>query len=102
MALLIKAIGEKNARVASVFPKNGKKFSLAELQSFVGGYVERLRLDSGQHMWLNEDGKSMGLPLNVIANILAHEETGIAPEDYIVGDVLIANDAESGEHDEAA
>ena len=97
MALLIRAIGQKGSRVESVYPKDGRVFTLEELQAYVGGYVEALKLVNGFIMWLNEDGKAMRLPFNLIANQLAHDTTGIAHCDTIVGDVVIANYIESGE-----
>lgn len=102
VAILIRAIAPKGSRVEPVHPANAKAFSLEELQGFVGGYVEALRMDTGQMMFLNEDGKSMGLPFNLIANMLAHDLTGIAPNDSIVGDVLIASLSECGEEEPEA
>lgn len=40
-----------------VMPKNGSDFSLKELQTFVGGYIEVLRLSPTQIMVCNEGGK---------------------------------------------
>lgn len=97
MALLIKALAPKGSRVETVFPQNGKVFTLEELQKFVGGYIEALHLQDGQIMFLNEDGKSMGLPYNLIADQLAHDLTGIADWDRIVGDVIITTLAECNE-----
>lgn len=102
MALLIRAIGPKGSRVETVHPTNKETFTLEELQGFVGGYIEALRMDTGQMMFLNEDGKSMGLPFNLIADLLAHDLTGIASHDSIVGDVLIASLSECGEEEPEA
>lgn len=87
-------------QVTEVTPKNGKSFGLAEMNHFVGGYLEALQLANGSVMWLNEEGKLNELPFNEIANVIAHKESGIAPWDQIVGDVLIATRAESGDDEE--
>lgn len=97
MAQLIKATGPIGARAAEVHPRNGRAFTLPELQRYVGGYIEALRLLGGKIMWLNEDGKSLNLPRNTVATSLAHAFSGIAETDYIVGDVVIATLEESGE-----
>jgi hypothetical protein len=97
MALHITADGsEKEVR-----PADGKGFTLAELQGFVGGYIEALYLPDGSILWLNEEGKLKGLPENSSGRVqlLAHS-AGIAHDDYIVGDVLITTRAESGEEEE--
>lgn len=94
MAVLIKPPGN----LESVEPKNGKAFTLPEMQGFVGGYIEALRLANGKIMWLNEDGKRLELPRNYYATTLA---TGILRRgDYIVGNVLLATPEESGERDD--
>jgi hypothetical protein len=100
-----------------VSPKNGKTFKLAELQSFVGGYIELLELPNDKVMVLNEEAKSEDQPQRnhraseqvvfvslreVKAQIEEQEARGIMvfhdydfsgdldrPADYIAGDVLI-------------
>ena len=50
-----------------VYPKNLKKFTLEELQSFVGGYIERVQLPRGNGhaiAYVNEDGLSKRLEYN--------------------------------------
>lgn len=64
-----------------VEPANGKKFTLAELQGHVGGFVERVILPHGQTMWVNEEGLLHGMPRNPRASELAGG--------YIVGPVLV-------------
>lgn len=76
-----------------VTPKNGKHFSLAELQTFVGGYIEMLILPNRSWLILNEEGKLKGLPRNERATVLGHA-CGIADDDFIVGDVLVASATE--------
>jgi hypothetical protein len=84
MAQLIKANGE----TSKVLPGNGKVFTLQELQSFVGGYIE-FRHINGEIMVMNEEGKLMGLPNNDEATNVLMELKAIASDDYVVGDVLI-------------
>lgn len=86
MAQLIKANGE----TSKVLPGNGKVFTLQELQSFVGGYIEFRHID-GEIMVMNEEGKLMGLPNNDEATNVLMELKAIASDDYVVGDVLICN-----------
>lgn len=62
------------------------------LTDIVGGYIEHLYLkhsDGLAIMYLNEDGKRLRLPLNPIANRIAHLYAGISEDDLIVGDVAI-------------
>jgi len=96
MALWIKT----DSQTETVTPQNGTRFTLEELQNFVGGYIEPLTLKDGSIMWLNEEGKLNQLPYNPMANRIAHEQTGIAWDDGIVGNVLIATRAESGDEEE--
>jgi hypothetical protein len=67
-----------------VHPKDGKKFSLGELQEFVGGYIERVTLPNGRSMFVNEEGKLKGLKTNIAATIIS----GLYPHDVISGPVL--------------
>lgn len=101
MAILIKAgvIG-----AVLITPANGRAFTLAELQALVGGFIEvvRTRLtDHGEQLLivLNEDGKVLQLPHNVVATAVFHEAGG-HPDDMVVGDVLLATLAEMDEPEE--
>lgn len=80
MAKWIKANGE----VCDVTPRNGKDFSLDELQAFVHGYIELVYLGNDMVMVVNEEGKLLGLPRNTKA-------TQMYPLDIIVGDVLVCH-----------
>lgn len=87
----------------NVTPANGKAFKVAELQFMVGGYIEALRLSDDLIMWVNEEGKLQGLPLNTAAtNIAATFKMGAATlwNDQIVGDVVVATMAESEEDED--
>lgn len=93
MALLIAADGA----TLEVFPPDGRPaFTLPELQQIVGGYIELIPMrDPSRVMFVNEDGKSQNLPLNQVASALGWE-AGIAPDDYIVGDVVVCTRIEAG------
>ncbi len=80
MALHIKADGT----VETVQPQKGRHFTLPELQRYVGGYIELVPCVSpNRQMFINEEGKLKGLPVNLKATLL------YAGEDPIVGDVLV-------------
>ena len=58
---------------------------LEDFQQHVGGYVEALSSDDGDHtIWLNEEGKIAGLPVNSKGHRIVHELTILAPDDVIV------------------
>jgi hypothetical protein len=72
----------------TVHPHNGKKFTLEELQAFVGGYIERVQLKAGHGhatMYANEDGKGKDLPYNAHASAMAALFEG----DYVCGTVIV-------------
>jgi hypothetical protein len=101
MATLIPADGSV-PRYVTPARGEGTAFTLQELQTIVGGYIEALRsswltADDGQPliMFLNEDGKREDLPLNRFATALMRR--ALQPEDYIVGDVVLCTYAEAGE-----
>ena len=93
-------VAEGTVVSTTVSPASGKAFTLVELNRMVGGYLEALNLDDGRIMWVNEEGKLHGLPLNPVADRIAHSQTGIAPWDRVVGDVVIATPEESGDGEE--
>jgi hypothetical protein len=75
-----------NGTQETVAPKNKKLFSLKELQSFVGGYIEILFITDSQVMVVNEEGKLDELPINVRATEIIRQ-AGI--QDVIAGDALV-------------
>lgn len=91
MAILIQA----NGLVQSVRPKDKKTFSLNELQAFVGGNIELVRLAHKTDMYLNEEGKLDGLPSNLLASYMFVHMTGTMDE--IKGDVIICGPWETGD-----
>lgn len=84
--------------VFEVEPDNGKNFSLEELQTAVGGYIEFLRVPGycaiknkypdlkTRMLVVNEEGKLRGLPLNETASDLAFDQ--MARWDFVAGDAL--------------
>lgn len=75
-----------------VQPKNGTDFSLEELQGFVGGYIEIVRLNEGKIMVVNEEGKLLDLPVNLLATIPFQLTYG--PIDQIYGNALVCKEDE--------
>jgi len=86
MAYLVKAGASIAAHVTPPSPR--QKFTLKELQGYVGGYVEQVTLADGRLMFMDEDGKAKGKPFNELATIYLHAAGG-SPDDHVVGDVLI-------------
>jgi hypothetical protein len=99
VAILLKADGG----VEEIRPADGRTFVLDELQALVGGFIEVVRARDGRWLVINEDGKRQNLQLNVLASI-KYKSAGVArPSDVIVGDVLLADNAEMGaDEDDAA
>jgi hypothetical protein len=104
MAKLIKADGTQ----IDIQPANGRVFSLAELQNYVGGYIELviMRTVGGEvvHdrvMFVNEEGKLSingrgPLPRNRIATAMSGVwEWG----DFVCGDVVVCTPKEAGNND---
>ena len=86
MATLIRTNG-----LDLVIKPANKKFTLEELQGYVGGYVQAMVLNGnkeylGKHMLMNEDGLAMNLAENAKASVIAGRK--------IVGDVLIVSKSE--------
>ena len=79
-----------------VVPKNGRNFTLDEMQAAVGGNIELLYLQDGRVLVINEDGKTMELPCNEQANPYGRD-AGIADWDFIVGPALLCSDDETSD-----
>ena len=82
-------IYKSDGSIADVKPNNGTDFSLGELQSIVGGYIEIVGLLDNEIMVINEEGKLIDLPYNENATQLYQEVDGFY--DYIAGDVLVCD-----------
>lgn len=104
MATLLTTTNEQRP----VRPAQGTGFSLAELQAFVGGYIEVVRTSlvepgkAGGPLFLviNEDGKRLGLAVNLQATVIYHRAGG-RQDDLVVGDVVLATQRELDEPEEA-
>lgn len=59
-------------------------FTLAELQEYVGGYIELVQVGD-KYLVVNEEGRLMGLPINEYASKLV-AQFGYP---FIVGDALL-------------
>lgn len=66
--------------------------TLDDMQEMVGGMIECLHVGGNVDMWLNDEGKLLDLPLNLI---LANEDRGVL--DTIHGDIFFAGSDDSGE-----
>ena len=80
---------EPSGRDSDYTPRNGKKFTLAELQALVGGYIEMVRIpgDTGKRvLFVDEEGKLKGLKPNVRASHLAGQ--------LIVGNAVLCSPKE--------
>lgn len=79
MSRIYRVTGE----VKDVVPKNGKCFTLEELQGFVGGYIERVQTPQG-NMYVDEEGLLKGKRTNLTASKLA----GVL---WLVGDAILVS-----------
>lgn len=95
MARLIKvktdAHGITFNTMEDVEPRNGKDFRLSELQEFVGGYIEIVRLKDDKIMVVNEEGalEPDKYKFNATASGIKMESHGFY--EGIYGNVLICN-----------
>lgn len=80
-ATLYKAAGGST----EITPQTGPTFSLLELQTYVGGYIEPVWLPDNRVMIVNEEGRLQELPLNRTASAIAQR--------WIVGDVVVCDRA---------
>jgi hypothetical protein len=88
-------MGMKNKAIGTLITYSGevkemefskKMVTLKEMQDCVGGYIEFVWLNDNKILVVNEDGKIVGLPDNMIATTLIMEQ-GIS--DHIVGNALL-------------
>ena len=90
MGKLIKPDGT----VTTVYPRDGKEFSLEELQGLVAGYIEHVLTRTGKHMFINEEGRLQNLQLNPIATFL-YRCYSPATGNAIVGNALVCEEGET-------
>jgi hypothetical protein len=62
--------------------------TLEQLQDIVGGYIQAVYLGYGRYLVVNEEGKLMGLPVNLAATAL------VSGVDVIVGHAVICTKEE--------
>jgi len=75
--------------------------TLDDLQAIVGGNIECVYIDRHSedraHFYINEEGKLLGLPLNVVATGMWYQHGYVQPfTDFLAGDVLVLGDGEDG------
>lgn len=54
--------------VREVKPANGVSFTYEELRAFIGGIIQIVPMPSGLEMVVHDEGKLIGLPVNVEAS----------------------------------
>lgn len=74
---------------ASLIDLTADSNELLTLQTAVGGYIEAKTLQGGYTLFMNEEGKLQGLPMNERATEIWLANFPTFP-DVIVGDVVIA------------
>lgn len=63
------------------------------IAEIIGGTIEAIELDGGSVLWLNESGKDLGLPTNLLATKIAHRlHARLFPDDTINGRALIVGE----------
>ena len=65
---------ETNCKIREVKPKNGKKFTLKELQELVGGYIAIIKPTEDFWVIADDEGKVKNLPVNLHASNIAKIE----------------------------
>lgn len=64
-------------------------FGAAFLREVLGGAFEVVLLRDGSSMYIAEDGKVLGLPMNGVATTVAYQDRAISLADHIVGDAVV-------------
>lgn len=98
MKAILYRVGQKPEAVQ---PKNGKSFTLKELQAYVGGTIVQIPLPSGKILTANDNGKLIGLPFNEEASKMFREEYPIEKyphnnDETLVGDVVVCGKRQAG------
>lgn len=78
--------------VKEVQPKDGKKFTLNETQSLVGGWVEMVHLEGDNILLCDEEGLLKEKPVNQEASVMAKDMGWQGG--FLVGSVLFLKDDE--------
>lgn len=98
--VIINAAGEV---MPNRWPADLKKYTLKELQTLVGGYIQIQTLPGIRKLIvMNEEGKLLGLPHNHLATQVWRHSHGLA--DWICGTALICDPCflEDDEEEESA
>jgi hypothetical protein len=82
-----------NGQTLDVQPRN-EVFNLKELQEFVGGNIQMLRMPTGKTLVCNENGFNLDLPINKLATLLVQKGYNGAKTQDFVGDVLFVENCE--------
>lgn len=83
--------GEQHAVLADVDGQD-----LQALQKLVGGYLEGIPVAGIALALINEEGKLMGLPVNLLATQVMHDLGALHPRDTIVGSLVMVSVAPGG------
>ncbi len=98
MAEYIKA--DTGIPIETVTPANGQEFTLQEMNAFVEGYLEAIPLTADLIMYVNEEGIRLEKPVNSRATMKLWEYRPDWRSTSILGDVLIASLAETGDSEQ--
>ena len=67
--------------------------SPGHIAEIIGGTIEAIEIDGGSVLWLDESGKNLGLPVNLLTIKIAHRlHGGLYPDDTIHGRALIVGE----------
>lgn len=58
-----------------------------KIKDFIGGWLDAVNIGNLGYMYINEDGKSLNLPINHMATAIYNAFTGIS--DVIVGNAIL-------------
>jgi hypothetical protein len=94
MATILKTSGE--VRHVTLPPSDQRRLEF--LRHAVGGYIEAVYGPHGQVMFVNEEGKLLGLPDNLAATTLYH--AWLRTGDVIVGDAIVLTPEEAKEDED--
>lgn len=83
---------KENGEICQIKPGNGTDFVLEEVQGYVAGLIEVVRLNNRQIMIVDEEGK-FNKGHNVFATAIADLNNAIRGNDYIAGDAVICPSA---------
>jgi hypothetical protein len=65
-----------------------------EINNSVDGWIEGVSLGKYGYMFINEEGKLLGLDINKVATFLAKNSGNLMSDDYIAGNAVIFGQAD--------